>query len=272
MSACCVEPLKKAVVMTHKSIMRLISTIMLVALVIAGGGRDSGMAQDKVLAEKPAPWVSSAFLGMTMTRGNSDTMLFSGSLKTSKKEHDDEWAFALAGVYGENNSVKNTEALNAFGQYNRFFDERLYGYLRVDGLYDGIADVDYRFAVSSGLGYYLIKDTNPSQTNTTLAVETGASIEAQRLGGLDQEFVTLRLAERFEHKINAHARFWQNVEVFPQVDQFENYVMNFEIGMEAAFSKSFSLKTCLDDSFANRPAANHLKNDVKIVAGIAYKF
>jgi putative salt-induced outer membrane protein YdiY len=82
----------------------------------------------------------------------------------------------------------------------------------------------------------------------------------------------VRFAERFEHKFSARARLWQTVEVLPQVDQFDNYLVNFEIGMEAALSKSFSLKTVLDDNFANRPAANRLKNDAKIVAGISYKF
>jgi hypothetical protein len=62
------------------------------------------------------------------------------------------------------------------------------------------------------------------------------------------------------------------VEIFPQVDRWDNYVVNFEIGTEASFTKSWSLKTYLDDNYNNRPAANRVKNDVKLVAGVAYKF
>ena len=47
-----------------------------------------------------------------------------------------------------------------FGQYNRLFSERAYGYFRVDGLHDGVADIDYRLTVGPGVGYYLIKATN----------------------------------------------------------------------------------------------------------------
>jgi putative salt-induced outer membrane protein YdiY len=121
--------------------------------------------------------------------------------------------------------------------------------------------------LGGGLGYYLVKETN-----TTLALEFGANYEGQELAGDVDNFATVRLADRFEHKINGHARFWQTVEIFPEVDRWDNYVVNFEIGAEASFSKSWSLKTYLDDSYNNRPAADHLKNDLKLVAGVAYKF
>ena len=68
------------------------------------------------------------------------------------------------------------------------------------------------------------------------------------------------------------ARLWQSVELLPQVDKFNNYVVNFEIGVEAAVSKSFSLKTYLDDTYVNIPAAGRKQNDAKLVAGISYKF
>ena len=97
-------------------------------------------------------------------------------------------------------------------------------------------------------------------------------MEAQHLGGLYDSFATVRLAERFEHKFNGVARLWQNVEILPQVDEFDNYIVNFEIGIEAAISKRFSLKTYLQDSYQNQPAADRQKNDLKIISGISYKF
>ena len=65
---------------------------------------------------------------------------------------------------------------------------------------------------------------------------------------------------------------WESVEYLPQVDKFDNYVINFQIGVEAALSKSFSLKTYLDDSYNNRPSSGKQKNDAKIVAALGYKF
>ncbi len=216
---------------------------------------------------KKCPWDSSVSAGLTMTRGNTSTTLFSADFLTKRKTSTDEYMIGLAGAYGEQNSMDTVNNYKVFAQWNHLVTDRFYAYLRADGLRDIIADLDYRLTVGPGAGYYLVKGTN-----IMLATEAGANFEAQRLGGKDETFATVRLAERFEYKFNDHARLWQNVEVFPQVDKLENYVVNFEIGIEAAISKTFSLKTYLDDTYANRPALGRKKNDVKLVAGVSYKF
>lgn len=224
-------------------------------------------APKKLAGPAKIPWESSLSAGLTLVRGNTDMTLFSADFLTQKKTPADEYRLGLGGAYGEQNSSETVNNYKAVGQWNHLFTDRFYSYLRMDGLRDFIADVDYRLTIGPGAGYYLLK-----ATNNTLAVEVGGNFEAQKLGGTDQNFATVRLAERFEHKFNDKARLWQNVEIFPQVDKVDNYVVNFEIGIEAAISKTFSLKTCLDDTYANRPAADHLKNDAKIIAGVSYKF
>jgi putative salt-induced outer membrane protein YdiY len=107
---------------------------------------------------------------------------------------------------------------------------------------------------------------------TYLAGEAGAAFEAEHLGSKSDTFATVRFADRFEHKFNDHARVWQTAEILPQIDRLDNYVINFELGVEASMTKNLSLKTYLDDTYQNRPAASKLKNDVKIVAAIGYKF
>jgi len=214
------------------------------------------------------PWASSANAGLTLTRGNSQTLLFTAGLETVRKTPQNEYDLGVNGAYGENSSVKSADLLNAFGQWNHLFTERAYGYVRVDGMRDGVADLNYRFTLSPGVGYYFIKEKN-----TTLAGEVGPGVVAQELGHSDTVFATVRLAERFEHKFNdGGARIWQSVEFLPQVDRLDNYLVNFEVGVESALSKSLSLQVVLDDAFDSRPASGHQKNDVKLIAGVKYKF
>jgi putative salt-induced outer membrane protein YdiY len=213
------------------------------------------------------PWESSVSAGLTLTRGNSDTLLFTADFLTQRKTPFDEYKIGLGGAYGDQNSKQTVNTYKVFGQWNHLFTERFFGYVRTDGLRDIIADVGYRLSVGPGAGYYLLKETN-----TTLAVEAGGAFEAEKLDGTENNFATLRLAERFEHKFSNRARFWESVEFVPQVDKFDNYLVNFEIGLEAALSKSFSLKTYLDDNYQNRPARRKLKNDAKIIAAVGYKF
>ena len=212
-------------------------------------------------------WQSSISAGLSLTRGNSDTTMFSADFQTRKKTPANEYALRLGGSYGEQDSKETVNNYKLAGQWNHFFIEQFFGYLRADGLRDVIADLDYRFTIGPGAGYYLLK-----QTNTTLAAEAGAAFEAQKLGGQDVTFATMRLAERFEHKLNDHVRVWENVEFLPQVEQFDNYVVTAEIGFETTLTKTLSLKTYLNDSYQNQPAKGKEKNDAKIVAAVAYKF
>ena len=214
------------------------------------------------------PWESSAAVGLTLMRGNSETLMFTAGVQTHRKTAVNEFSFGFDGAYGEHNSVKSADLLHAFGQWNHLFSERAFSYVRAEGVRDEIADVNYRISLSAGAGYYFIKETN-----TTLAGEVGPGVVFQELGNSETTFATLRLAERFEHKFNGGgARVWQSLEFLPQVDRLDNYIFNAEVGVESALSKNLSLQVVLDDTYDSRPAVGHLKNDVKLVSGIKYKF
>ena len=144
---------------------------------------------------------------------------------------------------------------------------------------DLVEDMAYRVTVGPGAGYYLIKNTN-----TTLSAEAGGGVQFQRIGDTimvgtntvgsykNETFATVRFAEKFEHKFNSHARLWQSVEFLPQVDEFDNYLVNFEVGIETTLTKTISLKTFVVDNFASQPASNRQKNDFRLVSGLSYKF
>ena len=225
---------------------------------------------DAASAVKPIPqypWESSVTAGLTLTRGNSHSLLFTGDYLTAKKTPKNEYSLGLGAAYGRQDATDTVNNYKAFGQWNHLFTSRFYDYVRADALRDIVADLDYRASVGPGLGYYLIKNDQ-----TTFATEAGGGMEIEHLGGKYDSFGTMRLAERFEHKFGGRARLWQTAEILPQVDQLDNYVVNFEIGLESAISKSFSLKTYLDDSYQSIPAAGRQKNDIKLVSGISYKF
>ena len=229
---------------------------------------DAVSVTNEIVQPPKHPWESSAGVGFTLTRGNSDTILFTANIQTHRKTPDNEMSLGADGAYGENNSVQNVNSVHGFSQYNHLFSERAFGYLRADALHDEIADLQYRVTLSPGAGYYFLK-----QTNTTLAGEFGPAMVFERLGSSDNNYVTLRVAERFEHKFaSQNARVWQSVEFLPQVNDFNNYIANFEVGIEAAISKKVSLQAILQDSFVNRPAPGRDQNDLKLVSGLKYKF
>ena len=217
--------------------------------------------------EPKYPWESSVGAGLVLTRGNSHTLLYSGEIETAKKTPKNEYSLGASGAFGSQDSEDNVNNYGGYGQWNRLFTDRFYSYVRAEVKRDIIADLDYRFNVGPGAGYYLVK-----MTNTTLSAEAGAGYQYEHLGDEYNSFATVRFAEKFEHKFSDRARVWQMVEFLPQVDEFDNYIVNFEIGAEAFLTKVFSLKTTLQDSYQSQPAADRDKNDIKIISRISYKF
>jgi putative salt-induced outer membrane protein len=234
-----------------------------------------GLAQAQPVSapEKKPTWESSAFAGLTLTRGNSETLLGNVNILTTKKWDHNELSLGADGTYGETklpgatNSAKNAESIHGFGQYNRLFNERLYGLGRVDALHDGIADVEYRVTLSVGVGYYFVKTTN-----TVLSGEVGPGYVFEKLGSTEHNYATMRVGEKFTQKLSSHARLWQSAEFLPQIDDFDNYLINAEIGVEADITAHLSLSTFVQDTYKNRPAPGRKQNDLKLVAGVKYKF
>lgn len=221
-------------------------------------------------------WETTVAVGLTLTKGNSDTLLANANLLTARKWNMNELSFGADGTYGKSEfeqddgtteSEVTAQTFRGFGQYNRLFNERLFGYLRVEGLHDKVADVDYRFTFSPGAGYYFIKTEK-----TFLRAEVGPGYVVEKQGGETESYVTLRAAERFEHKLSDRAKVWQSLELLPQVDDWENFLVNFEIGIDTAITKNLSLRSYLQDTYDNQPAPGRDENDLKLVTGVAYKF
>jgi putative salt-induced outer membrane protein len=223
----------------------------------------------------PTAWKSSAAAGLTLTRGNSDTLLATATLLTGKKWNQNELSLGADGAYGETKlagsgkETENADSLRGIAQYNRLVTDRLYFYGRMEGLHDGVADVQYRLTISPGVGYYFIKDKTMDFSG-----EFGPGFIAEKLGDSYSSYVVLRIGEKFHYQISDRARIWESAEFMPQVDNFDNYIFDGEIGIEADITqdKKLTLRSYLDDTYNNRPAFGRLKNDAKLVTAVAYKF
>ena len=229
-----------------------------------------------VAPPKPkAVWKSSAALGLTVTSGNSETTLGTASAGTSRKTDDNELLLGADGAYGKSKvsgqTTTTTTANSVHGvtQYNQLFTERFYGYGRVEGRHDEVADLKYRVSLGVGAGYYFIKNTN-----TDLSAEVGPGYVFQKQDNETTTYTSLRVGEKFHQALSDRARLWQAVEWSPQVDKFDNYVINGELGIEADLTKDkkLALRSYVTDSFNNEPAPGFKQNDLTWVTAIAYKF
>ena len=241
------------------------STTSLIALTLGAIGMNMAVAQDKPAED--VRWKSKATAGLTLQKGNSDTILATAQILSERKWQMNEISLGADGSYGENDGKQSVGSAGAFGQYNRLFSERLFGYFRADFLNDAIADIDYRVSLSPGAGYYFIKNKEMQ-----LRGEFGPGLVFEKLGGEKSTYMTLRFAEDYNWQINERARIYQSADFQPRVEDFGDYVFNFKVGVSTEITKAISLETYLLDTYRSKPAANREKNDVKLVAGLGYKF
>lgn len=252
----------------RKPLQHLYTGIRLVVLSVLGCSLTANAGEAAAVEPPPPPrWNSSAAAGLTLTSGNSDTLVATANIGTEKKWDRNEAAFGIDGSYGEQDDEKNIEMLHGFGQYNRLFTDRFFGLFRADAMHDAIADVEYRVTLSPGLGYYFIKNKT-----TFLRGELGPGVVFEKVGGETDTYMTIRVAERFEHQLSKTAKIWQSAEWLPDVSDWDNYVINAEIGIEVAINTKWSLRTYIQDTYDNQPAPDRKHNDVKLVAATAYKF
>ncbi len=221
-------------------------------------------------------WDANVAAGLTLTRGNSDTLLTTLTFKAMRKATNNEVLLGAAGSYGEATTQRDeddeetrTTAANfqAYGQFNYLFTERFYTGGRVDFVHDAIADLKYRVTVSPLAGYYAVK--NPK---TKLAFELGPSGVFERQGEEDNQYAALRLGDRFEHRFTTKARLWQAFDVIPQIDRFSNYLLMGELGIEAGITDKVLLRAVLQDTYDNEPAPGRKHNDLKLITSVVYKF
>ena len=243
-----------------------------------------------VISTRPAQadptnkWESVFALGLGYTTGNSENFLGTASITSARKWSKDEMLLGLSAGYGESTTETDNptppprtltehnttdQYVRGYAQWNHLFSDRFYAGIRLDGVYDDVAGIDYRFILSPLAGYYLIK-----KPNIFLAVEAGPSFIAEHLRGeaADQYF-GLRFGDRFEYKFfEGRARIWQTASYVPQVDDFNNYVLTVEVGIGASLSKVLELRLVVYDEYDNEPAPGRKNNDLKLTAQIGYKF
>ena len=254
----------------------------LLAVTLATAAIHAGLAQEPAATAPKPKWETTAAAGLTLTSGNSETFLATLTLDTKRKWEQDEFGAGLAFGYGESEvevddgaggTITSDEKTTQFGtvytQYNHLFNDRLYAGLRADAGYDTIAGVEYRVKVSPLVGYYFIKNEK-----TSLAGEIGPTYVLESLEDEDtNDYIALRIADRFEHKFSKTTKVWQNAEYLPDVENWtDKYLIIAELGVDAAITAKLSLRVVLQDTYDSQPAAGREHNDLRLIAGLAYKF
>lgn len=237
--------------------------ILMIPGLIAG----YAMAADE--AATPAPFKSSFAAGLTLTDGNSETMAANASLTTEGEKQG--LGSVRAGVeakYGEStvNDQKETTLNSIKGSANakKTITPMTFGYGDGSALHDEVQEIGYRATLGPGLGAYLVKNDK-----TALSAETGPTYVWEEVAGIRDNYLALRIAERLDQVISPTAKVWESLEYLPSVEDFGDYILTAEAGIEAAMTTRINLRLVLQDKYDSTPGAGLKENDLCLIGALA---
>lgn len=212
-----------------------------------------------------SPWEVTGAASIGMAQGNADNLTYSLQLLGTYAKGDNEGHLGADLFYSEDNGVATTNSFRIFGQYNRLLSDRFYLGTFGTFLTDDIADLDYRLDTGFVLGYYLIKNDT-----TKLSFEAGPGYTWEEQGGVSDNYLSLRFAQRFEHKLSKRSKIWQSIILTPEANDFDNNLLVAEAGIDILLTKQWSLRNSVRYQYDNTPAAGRGQDDLLLLTGLSY--
>ncbi len=218
-----------------------------------------------------AEFESSLNLGLTLTEGNSETILGNAALVSEGTfSSGSSLRAGVEGNYGESriDDTRQTtvENVRGFTHYRKNVSKRWYAALNAAALYDKIAEIDYRAILGPALGGYLIR-----RDNLTLSAEIGPSYVWEKVSRESDDYLALRIAERLEYELSETAKIWQSAEFIPKTEDFEDFLVTAEVGVNSAMTSRMQLRVVLQLSHDSTPGADLEKNDFTLISGLGIR-
>ena len=250
----------------------MIRKLTAVVGVVAVTVRLGGSAQEDAPAGKD--WDTTDAVGLNLTHGNSETMLASASVRTEHEQGKHSLRMGLEGAHGETEVVRDSgetydevTARNAKAAAN-YKHKWEVPYLYSDAAleHDDVAHVDYRLTAGPGVGATIV-----DRDNLKIETDFGLAYVREEVGGETDDYASLRLSEYYAWQISKGARLWQEVQFLPRADDLDDYLLNGEVGVEAALNASMSLRLVFKLKYDSTPAAGQEQSDVALTSSLTWR-
>jgi hypothetical protein len=217
----------------------------------------------------PKLWCGSAEFGLNGSAGNSEVLKFRLGTDLKRETLTDLWKFNLLYSYATAMGVENENRAIANSRYERkIIDTPWSLFTSQQAEYDKFRAFDFRLAVHGGAAYLLWKNEV-----SFLKIRAGAGT-SREFGGPNNQFVPeLVFGSDFEYRISPRQKLTSTVDVFPQVDNFNDYRAQIQAAYELLVDPTYNLtlKIGVFDRYDSTPEGRR-PNDVDYFATLMWKF
>ena len=223
-------------------------------------------------AQTPPPppgWIGSAGAGLALTQGNSDTSTVNIGYDV-KRDTGSKILFGSTGLFirGESEGDLTTNRLAFDGRVDRKLSDRTTVFGQAQYLRDTFKEIDYLISPTVGVSRLLLKNDR-----SELGIDGGVGVvwekNLNRETDLDGALVA---GQKLAHKLSATTTLTERVAALWKMDDFDDALYTFGIGLAASITSATQLKVELLDSFKNKPPSPSVdKNDVAVLVSFVYK-
>jgi putative salt-induced outer membrane protein len=224
-------------------------------------------------AEEPkeSPWSGDISMGLSLSRGNSDTSNVSFTINASHQLRDSiEWLHSGFFLFGRVGDITNTETYQLSTRVNWKHTERLFSYYEILGVRDRFKNYSYQILPGVGAGYQVVK-----HERITLSLSAGLTEIINKFydSGETASYLGFTLGDKLVWKISESAELNQKLEWNFDSSQPEHFLARWEASLITTLIKSWSVKLTVINRHDSRPVGEGIKkNDFSFLAGISKKF
>lgn len=205
-------------------------------------------------------------LGLTLNEGNTDSSLANVSLMTERRNTEREISAGAEYLYGQQDDRKNVDKGRLQAGVKELVGDPFFLSADVGVMRDRIADIDYRAILATGVGYFFVKTEVVS-----LSLDIGPAYVWEKVADGRDDYFGARAAQRYTHTLSETARLWQSLEYVAEAEDFDNYLLTGEAGIEAAINARLSLRTAYRISYDHEPAEDTKSTDHQLVTSVVVR-
>lgn len=216
-------------------------------------------------------WSGFLDTGLSLTRGNSDTLNFVLSGNAVRKTSRDTITAYATSIFANNGTGGPTvTTANAIGGGVRFdlnVTKRLYVFGFTDFYHNEFQQLDLRNVLGGGLGYHVI-DTK----RTIFDVYGGGDFNQSYYTTLTQKTGEIMVGEYLSHSISSRTSFSERFEFFPNVSDSGEYRYTFDSHAVTKLNRWLSWQVSFGDIYVSNPPPGVKKNDLILSTGLRLTF
>lgn len=223
----------------------------------------------------PPEWKGSLALNGLLTRGNSETEQLGFRFGIGKRWEDDRFTAGAEYTYGRQRDPDTDEQSTSvdygaiFAKWDHFFTQKFYGYLSAKAERDGVAELEYRFTPSVGVGYQWFEGPT-----FNLSTEVGLAYVYEKFEHQNaNDFLGPRLAYHVDWTPVSPLKLYHNLEYLPSFQDFSgDFLLNLDAGLRVTVWKSFFTDFRFEYRYDSTPASGRKKDDTRFVLGVGWEF